>query len=145
MSFFFSRFLFRQIIVFFMLFWTKQKNKKPSEDLGFYCYLNQDENEEIQSLFFNKLDDSFVVCSSYNNLRLKCRSIKLRHIEFGISKGTEIFESEIIKYPGWLEYDDQKHRILTYNHLNQFLTFFFLSPFVCFCVFRFFFTLYYIS
>lgn len=86
--------------------------------MSFYGYLNRDEEEEIQSLFYNKANDAFIICGSYNNQILKVRYVTLRCIEFGIFKGVDIIKSETIKFPGWLEYDDQEMKVLTYDHLS---------------------------
>ena len=88
-------------------------------DLRLLCYLNQSAEEAVQSIFYNQLDESLVVCSSFNHQILKSRSIRLRAIEMGHSRGALIFEGENVSFPGWLEYDDQKHRVLTYNHQTR--------------------------
>ena len=94
-------------------------------DLSIYCYINRSEDEEIQSLFYNKLNDSFIVCASFNNQVLKVRYITLSCIQVGISKGVDILTTESIKFPGWLEYDDQENRILTFNHNTELIMYLF--------------------
>eukprot|EP01083_Nonionella_stella_P087871 244642_1 len=90
-------------------------------DLSLLCYLNEHKDEEINSLFENKCDNSLIVISSFSDMnRLRIRSIPLRHIELGKAKGFPIFENETIRYPGWMEYDDVRDRILTYNHVTRF-------------------------
>ena len=88
-------------------------------DLKLLCYLNESSDEEIQSLFYNSTNSSFIVCSSINCEQLKTRSIKAHQLKFGKPGGTELFKTENCSSPGWLEYDDDKNRVLTYDDTNK--------------------------
>lgn len=104
-----------------------------TEDLQILCYLNSDKKDQIQSIFYNSLDESFVTVSirkteqnvNENNMQtdfiqlLHCRSTKVKDILMGNYNGTIILENEEICFPGWLEFDEQNHRILTFNHSQR--------------------------
>jgi len=83
------------------------------------CYLNTVDDEVIRSLFYNKNNNSLITVSVYafdNYSSLKCRSTPLEYIRRGkANEGFPLFESESLKWPGFVEFDDVNGKVLTYN------------------------------
>ena len=83
------------------------------------CYLNLSPDEVIRSLFLNKKNMSVVTVSVYrddNFSSLKCRSTKLSDIEHGYpDTGHALFESECLKWPGFVEFDSVNGKVLTHS------------------------------
>ncbi|CAI7791990.1 unnamed protein product, partial [Closterium sp. NIES-53] len=86
------------------------------------CYMNVGSEEVIRSLFFNKNNDSLITVSVYaqdNFSSLKCRSTPLEYIRRGRpSEGFALFESESLRWPGFVEFDDVNGKVLTYSADN---------------------------
>ncbi|KAI3911490.1 hypothetical protein MKW98_010377 [Papaver atlanticum] len=87
------------------------------------CFLNLSPDEVIRSLFYNKNNDSLIVASVYasdNFSSLKCRSTRIEDIQRGKpDAGFALFESESLKWPGFVEFDDVNGKVLTYSALNN--------------------------
>ncbi|KAJ6331407.1 hypothetical protein OIU76_009895 [Salix suchowensis] len=83
------------------------------------CFLNVSPDEVIRSLFYNKNNDSLITVSVYasdNFSSLKCRSTRIEYIRRGNpDAGFAIFESESLKWPGFVEFDDVNGKVLTYS------------------------------
>lgn len=83
------------------------------------CYLNIFPDEVIRSLFYNKNNDSLITVSVYASdsfSSLKCRSTRIEYIERGKPDGGfPLFESESLKWPGFVEFDDVNGKVLTYS------------------------------
>ncbi|KAK9196330.1 hypothetical protein WN943_004458 [Citrus x changshan-huyou] len=83
------------------------------------CFLNVSPDEVIRSLFYNKNNDSLITVSVYasdNFSSLKCRSTKIEYIRRGKpDSGFALFESESLKWPGFVEFDDVNGKVLTYS------------------------------
>ncbi|XP_006486109.3 uncharacterized protein LOC102621895 [Citrus sinensis] len=83
------------------------------------CFLNATADEVVRSLFFNKYNDSLIIVSVYasdNFSSLKCRSTRIECIKRGIADaGFPLFESESLKWPGFVEFDDVNGKIVTYS------------------------------
>ncbi|CAM8949201.1 unnamed protein product [Rhodiola kirilowii] len=83
------------------------------------CFLNVSHNEVIRSLFYNKNNDSLITVSVYasdNFSSLKCRSTRIEYIRRGQpDAGFALFESESLKWPGFVEFDDVNGKVLTYS------------------------------
>ncbi|KAL9421893.1 hypothetical protein AB3S75_034211 [Citrus x aurantiifolia] len=83
------------------------------------CFLNVTADEVVRSLFFNKYNDSLIIVSVYasdNFNSLKCRSTRIECIKRGIADaGFPLFESESLKWPGFVEFDDVNGKIVTYS------------------------------
>jgi len=84
------------------------------------CVLNKvGQDEVIRSLFYNKANNSLITVSVYrhdNFSSLNCRSSQLEDIENGKpEKGTSIFTTESLKWPGFVEFDDVNGKVLTYS------------------------------
>ncbi|KAF9680141.1 hypothetical protein SADUNF_Sadunf06G0090300 [Salix dunnii] len=83
------------------------------------CFLNVSPDEIIRSLFYNKNNDSLITVSVYasdNFSSLKCRSTRIEYIRRGnVDAGFAIFESESLKWPGFVEFDDVNGKVLTYS------------------------------
>ncbi|KAK7374127.1 hypothetical protein VNO80_07553 [Phaseolus coccineus] len=83
------------------------------------CFLNVCPDEVIRSLFFNKNNDSLITVSVYaseNFSSLKCRSTKIEYIRRGTpDAGFPLFQSESLKWPGFVEFDDVNGKVLTYS------------------------------
>ncbi|KAE8709792.1 putative pterin-4-alpha-carbinolamine dehydratase-like [Hibiscus syriacus] len=88
------------------------------------CFLNDTADEVKRSLFYNKNNDSLVTVSVYasdNFSSLKCRSTaEAQGSSIYIRRGQPdagfaLFESESLKWPGFVEFDDVNGRVLTYS------------------------------
>ncbi|KAL6503808.1 hypothetical protein OROGR_025731 [Orobanche gracilis] len=83
------------------------------------CTLNVSTDEVIRSLFYNKNNDSLITVSVYasdNYSCLKCRTTKIEYIRRGNpDAGFPLFESESLKWPGFVEFDDVNGKVLTYS------------------------------
>ncbi|KAK7294928.1 hypothetical protein RJT34_17827 [Clitoria ternatea] len=83
------------------------------------CFLNVCPDEVIRSLFYNKNNDSLITVSVYaseNFCSLKCRSTKIEYIRRGKpDAGFPLFQSESLKWPGFVEFDDVNAKVLTYS------------------------------
>ncbi|CAL5335335.1 hypothetical protein ACSBR2_003497 [Camellia fascicularis] len=83
------------------------------------CFLNVSPDEVIRSLFYNKNNDSLITVSVYasdNFSSLKCRSTRIEYIQRGKpDAGFPLFESESLKWPGFVEFDDVNGKVLTYS------------------------------
>jgi WD40 repeat protein len=70
-------------------------------------------------LFYNKNNDSLITVSVYasdNFSSLKCRSTRIEYIRRGQPEGGfALFESESLKWPGFVEFDDVNGKVLTYS------------------------------
>lgn len=91
---------------------SREANKK-------ICYLNISPDEVIRSLFYNKNNDSLITVSVYasdNFSSLKCRTTPIEYIRRGQpDAGFALFESESLKWPGFVEFDDVNGKVLTYS------------------------------
>ncbi|KAK4746213.1 hypothetical protein SAY87_012525 [Trapa incisa] len=83
------------------------------------CFLNICPDEVIRSLFYNKNNDSLITVSVYasdNFSCLKCRTTRIEYIRRGKpDAGFALFESESLKWPGFVEFDDVNGKVLTYS------------------------------
>ncbi|XP_019192186.1 PREDICTED: uncharacterized protein LOC109186591 isoform X1 [Ipomoea nil] len=83
------------------------------------CFLNVSPDEVIRSLFYNKNNDSLITVSVYaadNFSSLKCRTTRIEYIKRGQpDAGFALFESESLKWPGFVEFDDVNGKVLTYS------------------------------
>ncbi|XP_060203181.1 uncharacterized protein LOC132631586 [Lycium barbarum] len=83
------------------------------------CFLNLSPDEVIRSLFYNKNNGSLITVSVYasdNFSLLKCRSTRIEYIQRGkAGAGFPLFESEALKWPGFVEFDDVNGKVLTYS------------------------------
>ncbi|EPS71216.1 hypothetical protein M569_03543, partial [Genlisea aurea] len=83
------------------------------------CFLNICPDEVIRSLFYNKNNDSLITVSVYasdNFSSLKCRTTRIEYILRGKpDAGFPLFESESLKWPGFVEFDDVNGKVLTYS------------------------------
>ncbi|KAG6390832.1 hypothetical protein SASPL_148577 [Salvia splendens] len=83
------------------------------------CFLNVCPDEVIRSLFYNKNNDSLITVSVYaldNFSSLKCRTTPIEYIRRGKpDAGFPLFESESLKWPGFVEFDDVNGKVLTYS------------------------------
>eukprot|EP01018_Ginkgo_biloba_P004599 Gb_06373 [translate_table: standard] len=91
---------------------SREANKK-------ICFLNISPDEVIRSLFYNKNNDSLITVSVYasdNFSSLKCRTTPIEYIRRGQpDAGFALFESESLKWPGFVEFDDVNGKVLTYS------------------------------
>ncbi|XP_031497860.1 uncharacterized protein LOC116262543 [Nymphaea colorata] len=87
------------------------------------CYLNVSPDEVIRSLFYNKNNESLITVSVYasdNFSSLKCRTTRIEYIQRGKpSAGFPLFESESLRWPGFVEFDDVNGKVLTYSAQNS--------------------------
>lgn len=83
------------------------------------CFLNICPDEVIRSLFYNKNNDSLITVSVYaseNFSSLKCRSTRIEYIKRAKpDAGFPLFQSESLKWPGFVEFDDVNAKVLTYS------------------------------
>ena len=82
-------------------------------------FLNTTPDEVIRSLFYNKASKSIITVSVYradNFSSLKCRTTPVEYIRRRLpDAGFELFESECLKWPGFVEFDDVNSMVLTYS------------------------------
>jgi len=83
------------------------------------CFLNVSHDEVIRSLFYNKNNNSLITVSVYasdNFSSLKCRTTPLEYVRRGKpDAGFPLFESESLRWPGFVEFDDVNSKVLTYS------------------------------
>ncbi|KAL6841429.1 hypothetical protein ACP4OV_028947 [Aristida adscensionis] len=83
------------------------------------CFLNGSPDEVIRSLFYNKNNESLITVSVYgseNFSALRCRTTRIEYIRRGQpDAGFPLFESESLKWPGFVEFDDVNGKVLTYS------------------------------
>ena len=83
------------------------------------AFLNTTPDEVIRSLFFNKANQSLITVSVYradNFSSLKCRTTPIEYIIRGQpDAGFALFESECLRWPGFVEFDDVNGKVLTYS------------------------------
>ncbi len=74
-------------------------------------------------MFYNKLNDSLITVSVYERdsfALLKCKSTPIKEVLKGnISAGVPVFSSEMIKFPGFVEFDDVNGKVLTFSATNM--------------------------
>lgn len=74
-------------------------------------------------MFYNRTNDSLITVSVYkhdNYSSLKCRSTTLSQISKGKpGKGINLFETECLNWPGFVEFDDVNSKVLTYSAQNN--------------------------
>uniref|UniRef100_A0A0D9WHU2 Transducin/WD40 repeat-like superfamily protein n=1 Tax=Leersia perrieri TaxID=77586 RepID=A0A0D9WHU2_9ORYZ len=83
------------------------------------CFLNGSPDEVIRSLFYNKNNESLITVSVYgseNFSALRCRTTRIEYIRRAKpDAGFPLFESESLKWPGFVEFDDVNGKVLTYS------------------------------
>ncbi|GJM95635.1 hypothetical protein PR202_ga12400 [Eleusine coracana subsp. coracana] len=83
------------------------------------AFLNLTPDEVIRSLFYNKNNDSLITVSVYstdNFSTLKCRTTPIEYIRRNqLDAGFPLFETESLKWPGFVEFDDVNGKVLTYS------------------------------
>ncbi|MCI14880.1 hypothetical protein A2U01_0036013, partial [Trifolium medium] len=88
------------------------------------CFLNVCPDEVIRSLFYNKNNDSLITVSVYateNFSSLKCRSTRIEYIRRAKpDAGFPLFQSESLKWPGFVEFDDVNAKVLTYSAQDRY-------------------------
>lgn len=81
--------------------------------------MNTASDEVIRSVFYNKMSQSVITVSVYRRDQfstLRCRSTPISCIRSGkIPHGLPLFQSETIKYPGFVEFDELNGKILSYS------------------------------
>lgn len=87
------------------------------------CFINVTGDEVIRSLFLNKMNASLITVSVFRDdgfSSLKCRSIPLEGIQQGkVDESCSLFESETLRWPGFVEFDDVNSKILTFSVDNK--------------------------
>ncbi|WOL19828.1 hypothetical protein Cni_G28630 [Canna indica] len=83
------------------------------------CFLNISPDEVIRSLFYNKNNESLITVSVYASdhfSSLKCRTTPIEYIRRNqLDAGYPLFETESLKWPGFVEFDDVNGKVLTYS------------------------------
>lgn len=83
------------------------------------CFLNISPDEVIRSLFYNKNNESLITVSVYASdhfSSLKCRTTPIEYIRRNqLEAGFALFETESLKWPGFVEFDDVNGKVLTYS------------------------------
>jgi len=83
------------------------------------CILNSGSTEVVRSLFHNKSNGTLIIISvfaadSYSSLH--CRASRLSDLRNGDARSSvELFTSESLKWPGFVEFDDVNQKVLTYS------------------------------
>lgn len=87
------------------------------------CCLNRSPDEIIRSLFLNRKNGSLITVSvmkrdSFSSL--KCYSVPLSYIRNNKPEnGQFLFQSECLKWPGFVEFDEVNGKILTFSAQNS--------------------------
>ena len=83
------------------------------------CILNRDHNEVVRSLFHNKYNATLIVVSVFSADHfscLRCRARPLSALKQGVVDGAvELFPSESLRWPGFVEFDDVNGKVLTFS------------------------------
>ncbi|CAM8892048.1 hypothetical protein QQ045_025555 [Rhodiola kirilowii] len=83
------------------------------------CLLNVGSDEVVRSMFYNKNNDSIITVSVYGSDKyttLRCRSTRIEYIKRGQpDAGFPLFETESLKFPGFVEFDEVNGKVLTYT------------------------------
>ena len=83
------------------------------------CVLNKDHTEVIRSLFHNKAAQTLITVSVFaadGYACLRCRHSQLSHLRQGIvDQGEVLFESESLRWPGFVEFDEVNGKVLTFS------------------------------
>jgi len=83
------------------------------------CFLNLTNDEVVRSLFYNKVNDSVITVSVYkqdNFSSLRCRSTAIEYVRRGRpEQGFNLFETEQLCWPGFVEFDDVNAKVLTFS------------------------------
>lgn len=83
------------------------------------CVLNSDPSEIIRSLFHNRINRTLITVSVYAHDQfscLRCRETKLARLREGvIENATPLYESESLRWPGFVEFDDVNGKVLTFS------------------------------
>jgi len=83
------------------------------------CILNRDHNEVVRSLFHNKYNGTLIAVAVFaadHYSCLRCRASDLSVLRQGIvDQSTDLFESESLRWPGFVEFDDVNGKVLTFS------------------------------
>jgi hypothetical protein len=89
------------------------------ESMRFLCRINGEDDEVIRSLFLNRKNNSLITVSVHrddNFSSLKCKSVSLHDIaDCHPERAEVIFQSESLKWPGFVEFDDVNGKVLTFS------------------------------
>ena len=87
--------------------------------------MNVKPDEVIRSLFYNKKANALITVSVYrkdNFSSLRCRSTPISYINAGMpDNGVELFETESLRWPGFVEFDDVNGTILTFSSSTSYV------------------------
>lgn len=110
------------------------------KDTHVSIFLNKSTDEQIKSIFYNRLNQSIIVVSvtkkdEYNSL--KCRSVSLRIIQTAFEeastlkhrqtlylmnkeyKGMKLFNDFVLRWPDFVEFDELNGKIITKHSLED--------------------------
>lgn len=81
------------------------------------CTLNLNHTEVVRSLFHNKANGTLITVSVFASdlyACLRCRASTLANLRAGVTdQSVALFESESLRYPGFVEFDDVNGKVLT--------------------------------
>jgi len=73
----------------------------------------------VRSLFHNKSNKTLIIVSVYASdaySSLRCRACRLEDLRLGVAdRSTDLFTTESLKWPGFVEFDDVNQKVLTYS------------------------------
>ncbi|RLN31238.1 hypothetical protein C2845_PM05G17150 [Panicum miliaceum] len=82
------------------------------------AFFNLSPDEVIRSMLYNKYNDSLITVSIYSSDSygsLKCRATPIEYVRRNeLDAGFPIFESESLKWPGFVEFDRVNGKVLIY-------------------------------
>eukprot|EP00877_Chromochloris_zofingiensis_P006043 jgi/Chrzof1/1692/Cz10g17140.t1 len=105
------------------------------------CYLNRDGDNVIRSIAYNKSAGCIITVSCHHSDRfrtLQCTSHAIRLLESGSTfstTGTALFCTDVLVFPGFVEFDDVAHKALVYAVKQQ------MYKMYCLCTQRLLFTI----
>lgn len=83
------------------------------------CFLNSDASEVVRSLFHNKTSGTLITVSVFasdNYACLRCKESRLAHLKERVTnKAKALFETESLRWPGFVEFDDVNGKVLTFS------------------------------
>ena len=83
------------------------------------CVLNRNHSEVVRSLFYNRASESLITVSVFQEdgySCLRCRETRIEDLKHSTpSHGEALFESESLRWPGFVEFDDVNGKVLTFS------------------------------
>jgi hypothetical protein len=87
------------------------------------CVVNDTHEEVVRSIFYNRRNSTLMTVSVFahdNYSSLHCRAVPLAALWAGrLEEAVDLFETESLSWPGFVEFDDVNAKILTFSADNR--------------------------